>query len=183
MSKERESLFASLHDVGWFGLSGEMQDALIEAGYHPGPKGGCSRRIGNILRTGVGYCGTDGYCPACWADRNPRLPQADRQRPDGSWRPANPEPPTWDGMSIAQVGDRLLRAEAERDEARERIQRNFEHFNYIAAKAEAEVARLREALEEYADLGSDEIPYADTINDPPDIGRVARAALAPKEDA
>jgi hypothetical protein len=38
--------------------------------------------------------------------------------------------------------------------------------------------RYRTALEEYASLGPDEIPYADTINDPPDIGRTAREALA-----
>jgi len=69
------SLFAALRDAGWFNLSGEQQDALIEEGWHPGPDGGCGRRIG---RYRWGYCGTDGLCPACWADRHPRVPQRRR---------------------------------------------------------------------------------------------------------
>jgi hypothetical protein len=42
----------------------------------------------------------------------------------------------------------------------------------------ADLAALREALQFYADLGPDDIPYHDTINDPPDVGRTAREALS-----
>lgn len=72
---EQSAAFARLHNVGWFALSGDEQDALIEEGYHPSPNGGCGRRVQYIDKT-IGYCGTNGYCPACWADRNPRVPQA-----------------------------------------------------------------------------------------------------------
>jgi hypothetical protein len=52
---------------------------------------------------------------------------------------------------------------------------------YLLATAASEVRRQRRvaaALCFYAALDPNEIPYADTINDPPDIGRVAREALA-----
>lgn len=48
----------------------------------------------------------------------------------------------------------------------------------LRKKAEADRDAFRAALEHYAALGPDAVPYADTINDPPDVGRVARQALA-----
>ena len=67
------SVLDDLREHGWFGLSGEQQDAVIEAGWHPGPLGGCGRRVKG------GVCGSKGLCPACWADRNPRQPQGTRE--------------------------------------------------------------------------------------------------------
>lgn len=53
----------ALHEHGWRGLSPEQQDALIASGWHPGPNGGCGKRIKG------GYCGTDGVCMRCWDER------------------------------------------------------------------------------------------------------------------
>lgn len=61
----------ALHEYGYYKLSPEQQDALIESGWHPGPNGGCGRRIKN------GHCGMDGVCPSCWSERQFK----DRVRP------------------------------------------------------------------------------------------------------
>ncbi len=57
----RDALTHALHEHGWHDLSPEQQDDLIASGWHPGPHGGCSRRIK------TGFCGTNGLCPRCWS--------------------------------------------------------------------------------------------------------------------
>ena len=73
--------------------------------------------------------------------------------PPEDWEPAKAE---WHKFHLALTDAQRARAEA----------------------AEALAERHAVALRFYADLGPDDIPYADTINDPPDIGRVVREALA-----
>ena len=48
---------------------------------------------------------------------------------------------------------------------------------FVLGRSFWKLDRYRLALRCYAALRPDEIPYADEINDPPDIGRVAREAL------
>lgn len=55
----------ALHEHGWHSLSGEQQDELIASGWHPGPNGGCGRRIGRLQQS---YCGVKGLCPRCWSE-------------------------------------------------------------------------------------------------------------------
>lgn len=81
-----------------------------------------------------------------------------------------------------------MRVVRERDEARAEIERlrglvvedvnRMNEWRKTCESLEHEIEWLRQALRFYADLGADDIPYHDTINDPPDVGRTARAALA-----
>ena len=72
----------ALAEHGWFALSEEVQMALIEDGFHPGPMGGCGRRIKG------GTCGMHGYCIRCWSDRRAEdEARAARERLDEKYFP------------------------------------------------------------------------------------------------
>jgi hypothetical protein len=72
-------------------------------------------------------------------------------------------------------------AEAERDSWKREAQAAWTAASASCEDYEEAAEQLdaaAKALVFYAELGVDDIPYADTINDPPDVGRTARAALA-----